>query len=107
MIDSNGRPVQVADSTGAFAAWPDAIARAYILIAYGVKRGDRIGEDYVNVIESKIRRALEPLTKPKDPVVEIEKITISVDGSRTYWEVRLKDLKDGSKTHVLTPRVQA
>jgi hypothetical protein len=104
LINAQGRPVQVADDTGAFKGMPNVIQRAYILIAYGVPRGGKIGASYATDIRNRITTALAPLTSPKDPLVSIESVDITDSGGSTYWVVRLKDLKDDGKIYVLEPK---
>ena len=103
-LQADGTAKQTDDSTGAFVGMSDAMQRAHILIAYGVRLPEILGTTTEADMRAACENALEPLTGNPNPQVELVRVSYADNGgSFAGVEIQIRDLTDGGRTHTFTP----
>lgn len=93
-VDANGRFRQIEDGTGGFVGTTDAMHRATMLLGRFRPSG-HIGANLKLQHEPTIRNLLAPLTRGREPVIEILEVIAEDSGRGTAsFAVRLFDLTD-------------
>ena len=103
-LQADGTAKQTDDSTGAFVGMSDAMQRAHILLAYGVRLPEIIGTTTERELQAACENALEPLTQNPNPQVELVRVSYADNGgSFAGVEIQIRDLSDGGRVHTFTP----
>ena len=103
-LQADGTAKQTDDDTGAFVGMSDAMQRAHILLAYGVRLPEILGTTTERELQAAYENALEPLTQNPNPQVELVRVSYADNGgSFAGVEIQVRDLTDGGRTHTFTP----
>lgn len=94
-IDKLGRLEQSGDEAGSFTGMNDTRQRVLILCALAGREPIKQGPTFEADVRTRIRKALEPLTAGKSPVIKLIDVRVEQYPSGTKKIVRYRDLRDG------------
>ena len=87
----------VQTTNGGYAGMPDTMQRVLLLVSFAVKKLPAFVDDESRAqIVADITTALQPLTNPKNQVIDLLDVSVDEDGkSTTFPRVRYRDLVSG------------